>query len=69
MELEENDNDPFTYQEEMSDKDVENWKRAMESEMDSMYTNQVWTLVDKPEGIKPIGCKCVYKRNSFKVLE
>ena len=35
----------------------------MESEMDSMYTNQVWTLVDKPEGIKPIGCKWVYKRN------
>ena len=27
-----------------------------------MYTNQVWTLVDKLEGIKPIGCKWVYKR-------
>ena len=39
MESEENDNDPFTYQEEMTDKDVENWKRDMESEMDSMYTN------------------------------
>ena len=41
MESEEHDNDPFIYQEAMTDKDVENWKRAMESEMDSMYTNQV----------------------------
>ena len=29
--------------------------------MQSMYTNQVWTLVDPPEGIKPIGCKWVFK--------
>ena len=57
MESEEHDNDPFTYQEAMTDKDVENWKRAMESKMYSMYTNQVWTLVDKPKGIKLIGCK------------
>jgi hypothetical protein len=56
------DNDPFTYQEAMNDKDVEHWKKAMESEMDSMYINQVWTLVDKPEGIKPIGCNWIYKR-------
>ena len=39
MELEEHDNDPFTYQEAMADNDVENWERAMESEMYSMYTN------------------------------
>ena len=41
MESEEHENDPFTSQEAMSDKDVENWKRAMELEMDSMYTNQI----------------------------
>ena len=57
------DNDHFTYQEAMNDKDVKHWKKAMESEMDSMYTNQVWTLEDKPEGIiKLIGCKWIYKR-------
>ena len=27
-----------------------------------MYSNQVWTLVDLPANIKPIGCKWVYKR-------
>ena len=27
-----------------------------------MYSNQVWLLVDPPDGVKPIGCKWVYKR-------
>ena len=36
----------------------------MKSEMDSMYTNQVWTLVDAPEGVKPIGCKWVFKKKT-----
>ena len=30
--------------------------------MESMYSNQVWTLMDSPNGIKSIGCKWVYKR-------
>ncbi|KAI5338403.1 hypothetical protein L3X38_017674 [Prunus dulcis] len=34
----------------------------MKSEMNSMYANQVWTLVDPPEGIVPIGNKWVFKR-------
>ena len=34
----------------------------MNLEMDSMYSNQVWELVDLPEGVKPIGCKWIYKR-------
>ena len=27
-----------------------------------MYSNQVWTLVDPPDGINPIGCKWIFKR-------
>ena len=27
-----------------------------------MYSNQVWTLVDPTVGVKPIGCKWIYKR-------
>ena len=54
--------DPCDYTEAVKDKDAKHWHVAMESEMDSMYSNKVWTLVDKPEGIKPIGCKWVYKR-------
>ncbi|KAK8569112.1 hypothetical protein V6N12_007644 [Hibiscus sabdariffa] len=36
----------------------------MRSEMDSMSDNQVWTLVEPPEGIKPIGCKWVFKKKT-----
>ncbi|KAL0289650.1 UNVERIFIED_CONTAM: hypothetical protein Scaly_2544000 [Sesamum calycinum] len=35
--------------------------RGMKSEMDSMGSNQVWTLVDPTKGFKPVGCKWVYK--------
>ena len=34
----------------------------MKSELDSMYSNQVWDLVKAPNSIKPVGCKLVYKR-------
>ncbi|KAL0411637.1 UNVERIFIED_CONTAM: Retrovirus-related Pol polyprotein from transposon RE2 [Sesamum latifolium] len=34
----------------------------MRSEMDSMSSNNVWTLVDPPKDFKPIGHKWVYKR-------
>ena len=34
----------------------------MNIEMESMYFNSVWELVDKPDGVKPIGCKWIYKR-------
>ena len=34
----------------------------MKSEMESMEINNVWTLVDPPEGVKSIGCKWIFKR-------
>ena len=40
----------------------EKWLDAMNSEMESMKVNDVWTLVDPPEGVKPIRCKWVFKR-------
>ncbi|KAK4411931.1 Retrovirus-related Pol polyprotein from transposon TNT 1-94 [Sesamum angolense] len=33
----------------------------MKSKMDSTGSNQVWTLIDTPKGVKPVGCKWVYK--------
>ncbi|XP_028070442.1 uncharacterized protein LOC114272927 [Camellia sinensis] len=62
MESELSNDDPFTYEEANNDKDARHWQKAMESEIDSMYSNKVWTLVDKPEDIKPIGYKWAYKR-------
>ena len=54
--------DPTTFEEAISDIDSLKWLEAMKSEMDSMYLNQVWDLVDPPEGIIPIGNKWIYKR-------
>ena len=42
--------------------DSKKWLRAMISEMESMSANEVWDLVDAPEGINPIGCKWVFKK-------
>ncbi|KAL0353182.1 UNVERIFIED_CONTAM: hypothetical protein Sangu_0899500 [Sesamum angustifolium] len=46
----------------MSDINLEMWFEAIKSEMDSMCSNQVWTLLDRPKGVKLVGCKWVYKR-------
>ncbi|KAL4340774.1 hypothetical protein GQ457_08G032050 [Hibiscus cannabinus] len=56
--------EPKTYQEAVLSPDSEKWLEAMRSEMDSMSDNQVWTLVEPPEGIKPIGCKWVFKKKT-----
>ncbi|KAK8632991.1 hypothetical protein V6N13_013846 [Hibiscus sabdariffa] len=56
--------EPKTYQEAVSSPDSEKWLEAMRSEMDSMSNNQVWTLVEPPEGIKPIWCKWVFKKKT-----
>ena len=34
----------------------------MKFEMQSMYSNQVWDLMEPPERIKPIRCKWIYKK-------
>ena len=37
------------------------WKAAMHEEMESIYRNHTWDLVELPEGKTPIGCKWLYK--------
>ena len=56
------EDDPSGYYEAINDKDSNFWKEAMKSELESMYSNNVWTLVNLPQGVKPIGCKWIYKR-------
>ena len=55
-------NEPTTYQETITGLESEKWLEAMRFEMESMHENQVWTLVDRSERIKPIGCKWIYKK-------
>ncbi|RVW81965.1 Retrovirus-related Pol polyprotein from transposon TNT 1-94 [Vitis vinifera] len=37
------------------------YDEAMDDEMNSMYMNGVWDLVELPHGCKPVGCKWVFK--------
>jgi Reverse transcriptase (RNA-dependent DNA polymerase) len=53
---------PLTYMEAMARPDSVEWLGAMRSEIQSMYDNQVWNLVDFPEGAHPIENKWVFKR-------
>ena len=46
----------------MNSLESDKWLVVMKLEMDSMHENQVWTLVDLIEGIKPKGCKWVFKK-------
>ena len=56
------DNDePVTYVEAMADPDSERWQDAMKSEIEFMKENQVWNLIDPPDGVRTIECKWIYK--------
>ncbi|KAA0056556.1 gag/pol protein [Cucumis melo var. makuwa] len=40
--------DPLTYKQTMNDVDCDQWIKAMDLEMESMYSNSIYTLVDQP---------------------
>ena len=54
--------DPVNYKKALEDVDAQEWLKAMDREMESMYSNSVWSLVEAPKEVKPIGCKWIYKR-------
>ena len=41
---------------------LEKWQDAMKSEIESMKENQVWNLIDPPDGVRTIECKWIYKK-------
>jgi hypothetical protein len=53
---------PLTYREAISNSDKARWKEAMGEEMQSLYKNQTWKVVQLPKGKKAIGCKWVYTK-------
>jgi hypothetical protein len=53
--------DPTSYEEAMRSSHSSKWHEAMEDEMRSMSTNQVWKLEEILKGDKTMGCKWVYK--------
>ena len=52
-----NDDDPSSFEEAMVDAEKVEWQEAINREMESMYFNFVWSLVELPEGFRPIECK------------
>ena len=57
-----NQDDPLTYRDAMDDSDKDKWQDAMNQEMESMYFNSIWELVNPLEDVRPIGCKWIFKR-------
>ena len=48
------ESNPLSYEEAIINKDSNHWFKAMNSILESMYSNYVWELVHAPSGIKPI---------------
>ena len=51
-----------SFKEAMISFDKEKWQEAMNLEIESMYFNSIWELIDLPDEVRPIGCKWIYKR-------
>src|SRR3954468_14409465 len=48
----------------MESADFEKWLEAMKSKIGSMYENQVWNLVDLPDGRKAVENKWIFKKKT-----
>ncbi|KAJ9549604.1 hypothetical protein OSB04_022147 [Centaurea solstitialis] len=57
-------NEPSNYKEAMAGLEAAKWKEAMESEIQSMYDNHVWELVDHTPGRKTVGNKWIFKKKT-----
>lgn len=53
--------EPKTAKYALSSPDKAEWKEAMEKEMESLYANNVWKLVELPKDRKTVGSKWVCK--------
>ena len=56
--------EPMNYEEAMMSPDSVKWLEAMKSEMESMYKNKVWSLVDLPDDRQAILNKWIFKRKT-----
>ena len=53
--------DPVTYAEALKSKDVDEWQKVCQYEIDTLHKNDTWELVDLPAGHKAIKSKWVFK--------
>ncbi|GKF28054.1 hypothetical protein Tco_0094396 [Tanacetum coccineum] len=57
--------EPTNYKEAMASPKAAKWKEAMKSEIQSMYDNLVWNLVDTTPSLKTMG---LAKINSIRIM-
>ena len=55
------EDDPINFCQALESSKSQEWIDAMSEEIKSMKDNDVWDLVPLPEGVKPIGCKWIFK--------
>ena len=60
-------NEPTSYGEAMVGPDSDKWLEAMKSEIESMYQNKAWTLVDLLDDRQEIENKWIIKRKTDNV--
>jgi len=53
--------EPQTYKEAISGDYAEHWKQAMEEEINSLRSNNTWSLVKIPKNARILDCKWVYR--------
>lgn len=53
--------EPQSYQEAVGGEESELWQQSMNEEIQSLLENGTWELVQRPEGVKPVPMKWVYK--------
>ena len=56
--------EPANYKEAMAGPESAKWKEAMNNEIQSIYDNQVWNLVDNVPGCKKVRCKWIFKKKT-----
>ncbi|OMO73383.1 Integrase, catalytic core [Corchorus capsularis] len=54
--------EPRSYKEAIKSENAADWLLAMNEEMQSLAKNETWKLVPLPKGVRPVGCKWVFKR-------
>ena len=53
--------EPTTVREALESNEGEEWRSAMEKEMESIHNSNVWDLVELPTGKRLVGNKWVFK--------